>query len=49
MGKIKRCDIYNSPKNPFRKNVRRIFGRPYGKNQSNSGILGKTPSNPVGK
>jgi len=31
------------PKKPFGKNVRRIFEKPCGKNQSNTGILGKTP------
>jgi len=43
MGKIRRCNTIYLPQKPFRKNVRRIFGKPCGKNQSNSGILGKTP------
>jgi len=43
MGKIRRCNTIYLPQKPFRKNVRRIFGKPYGKNQSNTGIPGKTP------
>jgi len=34
--------IYNSPK-AFRTNLRRIFGKPSGKNPSNTSILEKTP------
>ena len=29
--------------------MRRVFGKPYGKNQSTTGISGKTPQNPMGK
>jgi len=50
LGKIRRGGIiYNSPQKPFRKNMRRIFEKLCGKNQSNSGILGKTLQNPVRK
>jgi len=43
MKKIRRFNTIYLPQNPFRNNVRRIFGKSCGKNQSNSGIIGKTP------
>jgi hypothetical protein len=43
MGKIRKCNTIYLLQKPFRKNVRRIFGKPCGKNQSISSILGKTP------
>ena len=49
MEKIRRCDIYNSLKTLSGKMWGESLENPVGKTKVKLGILGKTPSNPVGK